>query len=68
MTVINAEERKNWKLPATCPVCNEDSAIIWIHEYAMDYADIVLCKDCAMQLVRKLSEDLCVFTKGGRNG
>lgn len=58
----DADERVKY-----CFYCDEESFTV-MRGYAVGYTDIVLCRDCAMQLLRKLSEDLCEFTKGGRHG
>ena len=51
----------------TCTGCHKRPGPIWMHCYAE--ADLFLCSDCAMQLVRKIMEDLCeLLTKGGRHG
>jgi hypothetical protein len=59
------------KMPIFGPhwcVCDKP-AVIWMRSYAKNNNDLWLCSDCALQLVRKLSEDLCeVLTKAGRNG
>lgn len=48
--------------------CGKPTAIV-INSYAQDGVNNFLCTDCALQLVRKLSEDLCeLLTIGGRHG
>ena len=50
-----------------CDGCHEVSAVISMHFYSEGFMD--LCSDCALQLARKLLEDLCeLLTKGGRHG
>jgi hypothetical protein len=51
------------------PSCNcGNEAKIIMHGYAHD-GDNFLCVDCALQLVRKITEDLCeVLTVRGRHG
>jgi hypothetical protein len=40
-----------------------------MHSYADKDGDLFLCMDCALQLVRKITEDLCeLLTAGGRHG
>ena len=47
-----------------CVQCHEDAVI-----QMFGYGSLDLCTDCALQLVRILSEDLCAaITKGGRHG
>jgi hypothetical protein len=44
-------------------------AAIEMHGYAHKDQSIFLCSDCALQLVRKITEDLCeLLTRGGRRG
>jgi hypothetical protein len=50
-----------------CSHCTR-KALITIIEYADDAADINLCTNCAKQLARKLLEDLCAVSWGGRHG
>lgn len=56
-----------------CPLCEQDGCDIWMRGYGCDIEskethDVLLCRDCATQLARKILEDICEFTKGGRNG
>ncbi len=65
--------KRDFKLPCICPLCDKGSSSIWMRGYGCNIKtggveDVLLCQDCAMQLVRKLSEDLCEFTEGGRHG
>jgi|1186.fasta_scaffold65551_2 hypothetical protein len=49
-----------------CDNCHGTSTIA-ITGYSRDGFD--LCSDCALQLARKLMEDLCeLLTRGGRHG
>lgn len=51
-----------------CQECKDTDAVIEMHGYC-EGPSIYLCSDCALQLVRKLTEDLCaLLTKGGRHG
>jgi hypothetical protein len=51
----------------TCTACRKQKGPVWIIGYAD--ADLFLCADCALQLVRKITEDLCeLLTRGGRHG
>ena len=44
-------------------------AALEMHGYAYDNESLYLCSDCALQLVRKITEDLCdLLTRGGRHG
>ncbi len=53
----------------TCVSCGVERAQIQMTGFAEDESDVVVCPDCALQLTRKLSEDLCaVLSKGGRHG
>jgi len=52
-----------------CTGCRKCPGPIWMVGYADDGAGLFLCADCAMQLVRKIMEDLCELrTMGGRHG
>lgn len=52
-----------------CTSCNKELAQIEMHGFADKTANLLLCADCAMQLARKLMEDLCaLITKSGRHG
>jgi hypothetical protein len=54
---------------AICDGCGGAPAVIEMHGYANKGAWCSLCTDCAMQLARKILEDLCdVLTKTGRHG
>jgi hypothetical protein len=55
-----------WK---NCDNCGND-AVITMHGYGdSENGECNWCADCAMQLVRKIMEDLCeLLTKGGRHG
>ncbi len=68
MSVITIDDRDLMDKLYSCSYCDRELARIWMRGYATGHEDIALCRDCAMQLVRKLTEDLCEFTKGGRNG
>ena len=47
-----------------CVQCHERAVI-----QMFGYGNLDLCADCALQLVRILSEDLCAaIAKGGRHG
>ena len=51
----------------TCTGCGKRPGPIWMVGYADGH--LFLCSDCALQLTRKITEDLCeLFTKGGRPG
>ena len=50
-----------------CTACHKQPGPIWMHCYAD--SGLFLCADCALQLVRKMTEDLCeLLTAGGRQG
>jgi hypothetical protein len=57
-----------------CSACQDQPAIIRMHGYARpdtngrDVAPLELCRNCALQLLRKLSEDLCEAITGDRHG
>jgi hypothetical protein len=52
-----------------CDSCGKVPAAIQMRGYSEGASDIQLCAECALQLVRKLSEDLCeLLTKAGRHG
>ena len=56
----------------SCPVCNKRPARIWMRNYAQLVGDnvcgdLILCDYCALQLSRKLIEDLCELA-GDRHG
>lgn len=51
----------------SCDCCG-GAALIEMHGYGKAGGSSRLCTDCAMQLARKLVEDLCaLLTKGGRH-
>lgn len=51
-----------------CYACSQ-TAVIEMHGYSEGKSNIQLCADCALQLNRKLSEDLCeLLARGGRHG
>jgi hypothetical protein len=54
---------------ATCDYCQEP-AVIEMHGYGDGpTGTCAWCADCALQVVRKTSEDLCeLLSKGGRHG
>ena len=67
-TKINCLLGANAPLGQTCVECENEPSTIWMRGYATNHADILLCAGCAMQLARKLLEDICeVATKGGRH-
>lgn len=49
-----------------CTNCDNDSQV-YFHGYAQNYSDIELCKFHALQLARKLLEDVCDL-EGDRHG
>jgi len=52
-----------------CNSCREVEPKVWMRSYAENGANILLCRDCSLQLSRKLLEDICELdTKGGRHG
>ena len=52
-----------------CQQCRTEDAEIQMDGYCERPGNIRLCADCALQLVRKVTEDLCaLLTKGGRHG
>ena len=51
-----------------CDACKERHPAIMMMGYAENYAGIQLCEVCALQLARKLLEDLCALTPLGRHG
>jgi len=54
------------KIP-NCDHCHQTAAAISMSGYSERSFD--LCTGCALQLVRKITEDLCaLLTKGGRHG
>jgi hypothetical protein len=67
MLVSKWTEITNLPSPKCC-ACDSE-ATVKMHGYAEDNRDIFLCSDHALQLVRKITEDLCeLLTKGGRHG
>ena len=52
--------------PTRCTGCDKEAEIL-MHGYADNRADIRLCRMCALQLSRKLLDDLCE-PAGDRNG
>jgi hypothetical protein len=52
----------------TCSSCANADAVIEMHGYAEETASVFLCRDCALQLTRKLLEDLCEVVTGDRHG
>jgi hypothetical protein len=51
----------------TCTACGKRPGPIWMYGYTD--GELLLCPDCALQLVRKILEDLCeLLTRGGRHG
>lgn len=57
------------KMGIGCDYCQEP-AVVTMHGYGdSKNGGCNWCADCAMQLVRKIMEDLCeLLTKGGRHG
>lgn len=56
---------------ANCDYCGGDTpAVIEMHGYGDGpHGSCHWCADCALQLARKITEDLCeLLTKGGRHG
>ena len=61
MDTLSGEKRKNTKC-----LCGNEATII-MSGYAESGLD--LCSGCALQLARKITEDLCeLLTVGGRHG
>jgi hypothetical protein len=56
--------------PINCDYCGGAEAVISMFGYGDDFSgNCHWCANCAMQLVRKLMEDLCELqTQGGRHG
>jgi hypothetical protein len=53
----------------TCDRCQEPAALFIIGYSGPHTSDVNWCKDCALQVIRYLSEDLCeLLTRGGRHG
>ena len=52
---------------AQCEGEEDRAAEIVMHGYAENGADVVLCRQCALQLTRKLAEDLCEVIDGDRH-
>lgn len=50
-----------------CVACKTRLAEIYMWGYAQKHAHIILCPPCALQLARKLLEDLCAV-EGDRSG
>ncbi len=51
----------------TCTACGKRPGPIQMRSYTE--SDLFLCADCALQLSRKILEDLCeLLTRGGRRG
>jgi len=50
-----------------CSCCGEREAVIWTRGYAENHAGIFLCEFCALQLARKVLEDICEV-EGDRHG
>jgi hypothetical protein len=56
-------------LPNTTCDCCQAPAILEMHGYGKGRGTCRWCKDCALQVIRKTSEDLCeLLTAGGRHG
>jgi hypothetical protein len=52
-----------------CDACGKAPAALEMHGYSEGASNICLCAECALQLARKLLEDLCaLLTKKGRHG
>ena len=52
-----------------CDACRKVNAALEMHGYSERSSNICLCAECALQLSRKLLEDLCeLLTKSGRRG
>jgi hypothetical protein len=49
----------------TCSACDKKKPAIFMHSYSKD--ELALCRFCALQLQRKLAEDLCALA-GDRHG
>ena len=54
-------------LPEKCGNCNKKPGELFMTGYGVDGADLILCRSDALQLARKLLEDLCELD-GGRHG
>jgi hypothetical protein len=70
MSIQKRKELMSIKIDtAACDYCDEP-AVIELRGYSgPDKPHVHWCKDCALQVVRKISEDLCeLLTKGGRQG
>jgi hypothetical protein len=52
----------------TCSSCTTADAVIEMYGYAEETAGVFLCRNCALQLARKLLEDLCEVITGERHG
>jgi len=50
-----------------CDSCDHETPVIEFHGYSEGSSDIQLCGNCALQLARKLLEDLCDLA-GNRYG
>ncbi len=53
-------------IPTTCTGCEKEAEIL-VHGYAENTSDLRLCRMCALQLSRKLLDDLCELA-GDRHG
>ncbi len=65
MTTYRELNETNEIQPPLCGACGKVWAEITMWGYAE--ANLELCTSCALQLGRKLLEDICVF-HGGRHG
>lgn len=67
--IAKYDPRRALWLKARCCTCSSvnKQGLIFLTGYAENRSDIVLCKFCAIQLARKLLEDVCDL-EGDRHG
>jgi hypothetical protein len=71
MLISELTEATGKDVSTNCDYCGGDTpAVIRLVGYGdSENGECNWCADCALQVVRKLSEDLCeVLTAGGRHG
>lgn len=54
------------EMPGNCTACSSNDATIEMHGYTE--TSMRVCRNCALQLARKLLEDLCEVITDDRNG
>jgi hypothetical protein len=61
---LTADVKNKLTVKTKC-ICDKP-AELFFHSYSEDY--LLLCRNCALQLSRKLLEDLCGIIAGDRHG